>query len=140
MKSGNYNDAAKSLYIGDLFVVLWWIFATIDYKPIIKAYTTTSLPIALLTTDSIFFGAIIIMISILVSITGTTETYNHIVPIVIPLRALSIGIAILLIANISSYFTSGFINTIAIYYQIWAIPAVMLAFYSLFPRITGYIK
>ena len=135
MKSQNYANPLKSMSIGVIFILLWCIFTGIDYKAIIKGYATTSLPMALLTIDSIFFGAIIILISILISMAGTNETYKHIRPIIISFRTLSIGIAFLLIANISSYFTSGFIDVIAIYYQIWTIPALMLVFYLVFPHI-----
>jgi hypothetical protein len=50
------------------------------------------------------------------------------------MRSLSIGIAILIIANISSYFTYSWMKTIAVYYQIWSLPAFMLEFYYIFQQ------
>lgn len=135
MSSQNYGYPSHSMIVGIIFILLWWIFTGLDYKAIIKGYAITSLSMALITIDSIFFGAIIILISILISMTGTYKSYDHIRPIIMSLRTLSIAIAILLIANISSYFTSGFIDVMAIYYQIWTLPALMLVFYSLFPDI-----
>ena len=116
------------------FQLVWWILAGLDNKAIIQAYATTSLPMALLTIDSIFFGAIIVLISILFSMTGTKESYAHAIIITRPMRSLSIAVAILLIANITSYFTSGWIETLSIYYQVWTLPALMLVFYSLFQQ------
>ncbi len=70
--------------------------------------------------------------SILISKSDTSETYERVVDIVRKMRSLSIGVAILLIANISAYFTPGWIQTVAIYYQLWTTPAYMLKFYDVF--------
>lgn len=112
--------------------LLWCILTGVDNKTVIWAYATTSLPMALLTIDSIFFGGIIVLTSILNSMSGKRESYIHVIVITRPMRSLSIGVAILLIANISSYLTSGWRETIAICYQIGALPAFMFTFYLLF--------
>lgn len=125
MQSANFSLRTT---IGFGFTLIWWILTAIYYKTVMHAYATTYLPMALLTAYSIFFGAIIVFLSILISKSDTGKTQEHI----IGLRNLSIGIAILLIANISTYLTSGLLQSLAIYYQLWSTPASMLAFYSLF--------
>lgn len=122
------------MVLASVLQVFWWILTWIDMNIIVKAYATTSLPMALLTVDSIFFGAIIVLMSILISMSGKKESYEHISIITKPMRSLSIGVAILLIANISSYFTSGWIENVAIYYQIWTLPALMMVFYAIFQQ------
>ena len=112
--------------LGAVLTIIWCLLTAIYYKTVIHAYVTTNLPMALLTAYSIFFGAIIVFISILISKSDTGKIQEHI----IGLRSLSIGIAILLIANISTYFTSELLQTMAIYYQLWTTPASMLAFYD----------
>ena len=122
------------MVLASVLQVFWWILTWIDMNIIVKAYATTSLPMALLTVDSIFFGAIIVLMSILISMSGKKESYEHISIITKPMRSLSIGVAILLIANISSYFTSGWIESVAIYYQVWSLPALMVVFYAIFQQ------
>lgn len=129
MQSTNFS---RGIGLGGLLIIFIWCPLTVFYfKTVIHTYATTNLSMALLTTDSIFFGAIIVFMSILISKSDTSKTQEHVVSI-IGLRNLSISIAILLIANVSTYFTSGLLQTVAIYYQLWTMPAGMLAFYYLF--------
>ena len=134
MRLKYFGNISSLMVLAIFFQLLWWILAGLDNKAIIQAYATTSLPMALLTIDSIFFGAIIVLISILISMTGTKESDAHALIITKPMRLLSIAVATLLIANITSYFTSGWSETLSIYYQVWTLPALMLVFYSLFQQ------
>ena len=129
-----FGNVSLLTVLASFLQLLWVIYTGKINKMVIHAYVTTNLPMALLTIDSIFFGAIIILISILISMSGTKENHNQVTVITRHMRTLSIAVAILLIANISSYFTSGWIETLAIYYQIWTLPALMLVFYSLFQQ------
>ncbi len=128
------HHSKASLLSALVFIILWWIFTGVKYRAVIKAYATTNLSMALLTSDSIFFSAVIILLSILISMSGTKESSEKIEVITRPMRSLSIGIAILIIANISSYFTYSWMKTIAVYYQIWSLPAFMLEFYYIFQQ------
>ena len=128
------HHSKASLLSALLFVVIWWIFTGMKYRAVMKAYAITNLSMALLTADSIFFSAVIILLSILISMSGTKESSEKIEVITRPMRSLSIGIAILIIANISSYFTYSWMKTIAVYYQIWSLPAFMLEFYYIFQQ------
>ena len=128
------HHSKASLLSALVFIILWWIFTGVKYRAVIKAYATTNLSMALLTSDSIFFSAVIILLSILISMSGTKESSEKIEVITRPMRSLSIGIAILIIANISSYFTYSWMETIAVYYQIWSLPAFMLEFYYIFQQ------
>ena len=125
---------SRGVILGAIFTYFIWLpFTWYYHKIVIHAYLTTNLSMALLTTDSIFFGAIIVFMSILISKSDTSETLKRVVvEIVRKMRSLSIGVSILLIANISAYFTSGWIQTVAIYYQLWTTPAYMLEFYYIF--------
>lgn len=134
MRLKYFDNVSSFMVLAFFFLLLWWILTGLDNKSIIQAYATTSLPMALLTIDSIFFGAIIVLISILISMTGTKESDAHALIITKPMRLLSIAVATLLIANITSYFTSGWSETLSIYYQVWMLPALMLVFYSLFQQ------
>ena len=130
MQSTNFS---RGIVLGLILIIFIWLPLTVFYfKTVIHTYATTNLSMALLTTDSIFFGAIIVFMSILISKSYTRKTHKSVFGIVRKMRSLSIGVAILLIANISSYFTSGWIQSLAIYYQLWTTPAYMLAFYHLF--------
>ena len=129
------NHHSKASFLSaSVFVVFCWIFTGIKYRAVIKAYTNTNLSMALLTADSIFFSAVIILLSILISMSGTKESSEKIEIITRPMRSLSIGIASLIIANISSYFTYSWMEAIAVYYQIWSLPAFMLKFYYIFQQ------
>lgn len=119
--------------IGSLLTLVWWILTGIYHESVLTAYNSSNLPSALLTADSIFFGAIIVMISVLISMSGTRESYPHVMTIIRPLLGLSGGIAILLLANVSAYLTSGWLQTLTIYYQIWTLPSFMVAFFSIMP-------
>lgn len=97
---------SKPIILASSFCLLWWVYTAVHYNAVLYAYATTNLPIALLTTDSIFFGAIIVLISVLISMSGTAESYKRVIIITKPMRSLSVAVAILLMANLSSYFTS----------------------------------
>ncbi len=119
--------------IGSLLTLVWWILTGIYHENVIHAYNSSNLPSALLTADSIFFGAIIVLMSVVISLSGTEKSYLTAMKIIRPLLGLSGGIAILLLANISAYFTSGWLQNIAIYYQLWTLPSFMVAFFSIMP-------
>lgn len=119
--------------IGSLLTLVWWILTGIYHESVLTAYNSSNLPSALLTADSIFFGAIIVMISVLTSMSGTRESYPLVMTIIRPLLGLSGGIAILLLANVSAYLTSGWLQTLTIYYQIWTLPSFMVVFFSIMP-------
>lgn len=124
-----YGDVSKGTYIGSFLVLFWWIFTGLYHNSVIRAYSSTHLQIALLQVDTIFFGGAFLIISILFNRNAENRIFN-----VYRVRDLSIGISILIIANLSTYFTSGPLYVIAIYYQVWSIPAYMLEFYHLFPK------
>ena len=134
MVAKQYMDVTitRWMVLGALFIYAIWIPLTGLYcKIVIHAYLTTNLSMALLTIDSIFFGAIIVFMSILIYKSDVSKT--HVISIV-RLRNLSIGLSILLIANISTYFTSGLVQIVAIYYQLWTTPSFMLEFYNVFNK------
>ena len=123
------------LTIGSFLTVIWWLISGIYYHSVINSYKSTDLPNALLTIFSVFFGAIIIMISILISAGISKNQVNppntHNGKLLIDrFRKISIAISILLLFNVLSYFSSGYIQIIAIYYQVWTAPALMLLFYN----------
>jgi hypothetical protein len=124
-----YGDVSKGTYIGSVLVLFWWIFTGLYHNSVIRSYSSTHLQIALLQVDTIFFGGAFLIISILFNRNAENRIFN-----VYRVRDLSIGISILIIANLSTYFTSGPLYVIAIYYQVWSIPAYMLEFYHLFPK------
>lgn len=132
------NDSNRSFYFSFIFagiLLVVWLVLTGKYNTIIlHAYVTTVLPTALLTIDSIFFGAITIITSVIIGMTGTPGTYKHAIGITKLLRSLSIGVAVLSIANISSYFTSGWVHTLTVFYQVWMLPAMMFIFYFYFQQ------
>lgn len=125
-----YGEVSKTTFLATVFVALWWIFTGIYHDSVIKAYSSTHLQIALLQTDTIFFGAAFLIISILFSRNVENNTFN-----VNRVRDFSIGISILIIANLSTYFVTGPIYVIAIYYQLWSLPAYMIELYHFFPKV-----
>ncbi len=123
----------KRYIIGSLLTIIWIVLTGVYNHSVLTAYRTTNLANALLTMDSIFFGGIIVLISIVISMSGTAATYKPAMTIVRPLIALAGAIAILLMSNVLSYFTVGWLHTIAVYYQVWTPPALMTAFFSQLP-------
>ncbi len=113
----------KEILILDFFGLIWIIYTLIRWQDVITSYKDTNLALALLTVDSIFFGALIIFISIIISSKYlATKNYIHFINI-------SKSIAFLIFVNISSYFITGFLEILVIYYQLWALPTIMLFFY-----------
>ena len=124
-----YGGVSKGIVLGTVLVLFWWILTGLYHNSLIKAYSSTHLQIALLQVDTIFFGGAFLITSILFNIPVENRIIN-----VYRVRNLSIGISILIIANLTTYFTSGTLYVIAIYYQVWSIPGYMLEFYHLFPE------
>lgn len=116
--------------VGSLFTLMWCIITGIYSGSVLNAYNSTDLPIALLTIDSIFLGATFIMISVLISTEGLTNHPSYTRPRIKRLAIISGAVSIFLITNISSYFTFGWLKIIAVYYQIWSLPAFLLLFYD----------
>lgn len=127
------NQFNRISIIGSFFTLIWIVLTGIYIKNVLNAYNSTSLPSSLLIIDSFFFAGLIVLISIVVSMSGTRDTFLPAALIVNNLLNLSGGVAILVIANISAYFTTGLLHIIAIYYQIWTLPAFMTLFYSDMP-------
>jgi len=118
--TSNHNEIPPfRTIIGSLFTLIWWILTLIYYKNVLNAYNSTTLPYSLLTIDSLFFAGIIAMIAVVISISGTHETYGPASTISNKLLTISGGVAILIITNISAYITTGLLHNLAIYYQIW---------------------
>lgn len=122
--------SSKFIFLGAFFTLSWCIFTGIYYNVVINAYTKANLSDSLLTTFSIFFAATIVVASIFISTPNLKENKIQ----VEGLRSLSIGISILLIANIASNFTVGYLETICIFYQVWTAPALIFVFYLLFKQ------
>ena len=131
--TSNANKIPRRTIIGSLFTFVWCILTLIYYKNVLNAYNSTSLPNALLTVDSLFFAGLIAMIAVVISMSGTRETYEPVSLIVNKLLTISGSVAILIIANISAYFTTGPLHSIMVYYQIWTLPAAMTLFYNVMP-------
>ena len=96
-----------------------------------------SLQNALLQIDSVLLLSIIIFLTIVLNKKGEdfkVSAYR--------LRIESMGIAVLFIASASSYFVSGWLYYVAIYYQILGIPAFIFIFYLIFDRglINAFLK
>ena len=118
--------------IGSILTVIWCAVTGLDYRNILSVYNNSSLPIALVTIDAIFFGAVIVFVSIIISASFAKKgNYEPSKFLANRFLSLSGAVAILLIANISAYFVSGDLRTIAVFYQIWTLPAFMVSFYSL---------
>lgn len=62
--------------IGTFLTLIRWTFSGIYYHSVINAYKNTDLTNALLTIFSVFFGAIIIMISIFIS-AGISKNHTN---------------------------------------------------------------
>ena len=73
------------------------------------------------------------MNALVISMSGTRENYAPVSLIVNKLLTISGSVAILIIANISAYFTTGPLHSIMVYYQIWTLPAAMTLFYNVMP-------
>lgn len=110
-----------------LIMVLIWCFVTGGfYNPILESYYSGKLQNAFLEIDTIFFGAVIVLLAALINTKnpkyrGSIET----------LQSQSMAQALLILTNVSSYFISGWLDTIAIFYQVWTLPAFMWIFYFL---------
>ena len=118
---------------GSLFTLVWLILTLIYYKDVLNAYNTTNLPYALLTVDSLFFAGIIVLIAAVFSVSGTYQSFQPSSIIINVLLDISGALAVLIIANISAYFTTGLLHSMAIYYQIWTLPAAITLFYHVMP-------
>jgi len=119
--------------IGSLFIFIWLILTLISRGEVLNAYNSTSLPYALLTVDSLFFAGLIAIIAVVISIPRSRETCETTSLLVNNLLTISGSVAILIIANISAYFTTGLLHSIVVYYQIWTLPAAMTLFYHVMP-------
>ena len=131
--TSNANKIPLRTVIGGFFTLVWWILTLIYYKNVLNAYNSTSLPYALLTVDSLFFAGSIALVAALFSLAGTPRTFKDIDLLIDNLLKISGALAVLIIANISAYFTSGILHSVAVYYQIWTLPAAMTVFYHAIP-------
>ena len=131
-----FGEVSRLIVIGVFFVWVWIIFTGIYYGAIIHVYTNSNLPNALLTIDTIFFGATVVITSILIAQFYNRNEDNDAIEFIAKLRALSSGISILIVANIASYFTVGLLQVICIYYQVWTLPAFILVYYMIFKNPT----
>ena len=126
-----------SATIGGTFLLLWLILSIIYSKNIMDSNYSQSLQNALLQIDSVLLLSIIIFLTIVLNKKGEdfkVSAYR--------LRIESMGIAVLFIASASSYFVSGWLYYVAIYYQILGIPAFIFIFYLIFDRglINAFLK
>ncbi len=119
--------------IGSFFTLIWCILTSIDYKNVLSVYNSSNLSYALITVYSLFFAGIIAMTAAVISLPVTNSLFENASDIIDVLLTLSGALAILIMANISAYFTTGPLQTIAIYYQIWSLPALMTSFYHVMP-------
>lgn len=129
--TSNINWGYAVLSAGSLFLVLiWGVVTFIFYKPVLDSYYSGKLQNALLEIDTIFFGGVIVLQAALINTKnpkykGSIET----------LQSLSMAQALLILANLASYFISGWLDTIAIFYQVWTLPSFMWLFYFMvFPE------
>ena len=75
--TSNHNEIPPfRRIIGSLFTLICWMLTLIYYKSVLNAYNSTSFPYSHLTIDSLFFAAIIAMITVVISMSGTLETYR----------------------------------------------------------------
>ena len=126
-----------SATICGIFLLIWFIFSISYSKDIMGSNYSQSLQNALLQIDSVLLLSIIIFLTIVLNKKGEdfkVSAYR--------LRIESMGIAVLFIASASSYFVSGWLYYIAIYYQILGIPAFIYIFYLIFDRglINAFLK
>jgi hypothetical protein len=121
------NGKGLSTIIGIIFLIIWFVLSIFYNKDIIESNSSGSLQNALLQIDSILLLSIIIFLTIVLNKKG--EEFKE---TAYGLRTESMGIAMLFIAGASSYFVSGWLYYIAIYYQILGIPTFMVVFYSIF--------
>ena len=126
-----------SATIGGIFLLIWFILSIIYSKDIMDSNYSQSLQNALLQIDSVLLLSIIIFLTIVLNKKGEdfkVSAYR--------LRIESMGIAVLFIASASSYFVSGWLYYVAIYYQILGIPAFIFIFYLIFDRglINAFLK
>ena len=136
MNKTDFLEFSRLIVIGGLFVWVWIIFTGIYYGSITHVYAISNLPNALLTIDAVFFGATMVITSILIPQLEKRKDNNYALQLIMGLRTLSIGISILLVANIASYFTVGLLQVICIYYQVWTLPAFILVYYHIFKNPT----
>ena len=118
--------------IGLIFLIIWYLLTLIYSGTVIHAYNYSNLPNAMLTTDTVFFGATLVITSILNAQLHNRNEDNDAIEFITKFRALSIGISILIVVNISSYFTVGLLQAICIYYQVWSVPGLMFLYYTIF--------
>ncbi len=126
-----------SAIIGGIFLLLWFILSIIYNKNIMDSNYSQSLQNALLQIDSVLLLSIIIFLTIVLNKKGEDFKLSA-----YRLRIESMGIAVLFIASASSYFVSGWLYYVAIYYQILGIPAFIFIFYLIFDRglINAFLK
>jgi FtsH-binding integral membrane protein len=105
-----FGEFSPLIVIGAYFVLGWIIFTGIYYGAVIHAYTNSNLPNALLTIDAVFFASTMVIASILIPQYEKRKDNNYALQLIMGLRGLSVGISILLVANIASYFTVGSIR------------------------------
>lgn len=118
---------------GSIFTFVWIVLTLIYSKEVLNAYNSTRLPMALLTVDSLFFAGLIALIAAIISLSGTHDAFEHASLIINKLLNITGALAVLIIANISTYFTAGLLHSIEVYYQIWTLPAAMILFYHVMP-------
>ncbi|EQB66923.1 MAG: hypothetical protein AAE985_02040 [Thermoplasmataceae archaeon] len=126
-----------SAIIGGIFLLIWFILSIIYNKNIMDSNYSQSLQNALLQIDSVLLLSIIIFLTIVLNKKGEDFKLSA-----YRLRIESMGIAVLFIASASSYFVSGWLYYVAIYYQILGIPAFIFIFYLIFDRglINAFLK
>ena len=125
------SEIPRWIGIVAFLILIWWILTGYFHNEVIYAYSSTNLPNAMMIVDSIFFGAIFVVITVFISIEGMTSSAEYRKNVARRLLDTSGAVTILIIANLSSYFVSGVLKTVAIYYQIWALPSLFLNFYIL---------
>lgn len=118
--------------LGTIVVLLWIILIPIFlHQQVFFAYGTTNLNGALLIIDSIFLSAIFVIVASLYLLSVNNEVEPKTKDLLLKIRTMSIGVAILPIMNIMAYFTSGWLYSIAVFYQVLSPPALIFRFYTI---------